>query len=98
MIVLIMVVLHSFDRRVATTTKTVMIYIEYAKVSAIRRITAFAKEHQITIDDVQMEAPDPTRTTNSAAVLYIRLPKRALHAELIEQIIDIEGVVYAEEL
>ncbi len=98
MIVVIMVVLHSFDRRVVANTKIIIIYIEYAKVSAIRRVTSFAKEQQITIDNIEMESPDLTRTTNSAAVLYLRLPKKTSHAELVEQILDLEGVVYAEEL
>ena len=98
MIVVIMVVLHSFDRRVVASAKIVMIYIEYTKVSAIRRVTAFAKENQIIIDDIEMESPDITRTTNSAAVLYFKLPKKSPHEELINHISELEGIVYAEEL
>lgn len=98
MIVVIMVVLHTFDRRLSTTTKAVMVYVEFKKISAIRRLNAFARENKIMVDDVEMETPDPTRTTKAAAVVFLRLPAKGSHAELIEQIMEIEGIVYAEEI
>lgn len=98
MIVLIMVVLHSFDRRLLASTKIIMVYVEYKKVAAIRRLTSFAKDNEITIDDIEMETPDPTRTSRSAAVVSLRLPTKTVHTELIEKIADIEGIIYVEEI
>ncbi len=98
MIVIIMVVLHAFDRRLSTSTKIVMLYVEFKKISALRRLNVFAKENQIIIDDVEMETPDPTKTSKSVAVIFLRLPNKMSHAELIEQIMEIEGITYADEL
>ena len=98
MIVVIMVVLHSFDRRLLKSTRVLMLYVEYKKMSALRRLNAFAREHQIIVDDVEFETPDPTKTSKSAAVISIRLPAKSSHAELIEQIMELEGILYVEEL
>lgn len=98
MIVVIMVVLHTFDRRLVANTKILMLYVEYKKMSALRRLNAFARENQIIIDDVEFETPDPTKTSKSAAVVSIRLPGKSSHAELIEKIMELEGILYVEEL
>ncbi len=98
MIVIVMVVLHSFDRRLISSTKVVMLYIEYKNMSAIRNLNAFAREHQIIVDDVEFETPDPIKTAKCVAVVSIRLPAKCSHAELVEQIMEIEGIYYVEEL
>ncbi len=98
MIVVIMVLLHTFDRRLLSNNKVVMLYVEYKKISALRRLNAFARENQIIVDDVEFETPDPTKTSKSAAVISIRLPAKSSHAELIEQIMEVEGILYVEEL
>lgn len=98
MIVVIMVLLHTFDRRLLSNNKVVMLYVEYKKISALRRLNAFARENQIIVDDVEFETPDPTKTSKSAAVISIRLPGKSSHTELIEQIMEVEGILYVEEL
>ncbi len=98
MIFLIMVVLHSFDRRMLASAKLVMLYVEFEKMSAIRRITAFTKEHNIVIDDIEAESSEHARTSKAAAIITLRLPAKALHGELVEQVSAIEGVIYVEEI
>ena len=67
-------------------------------MSVIRRLSAYAKENQIVVDDVEIESPDPTRTSKVAAVITLRLPTKCVHTELIEKISDIEGIIYVEEI
>lgn len=98
MIFLVMVVLHSFDRRMLASAKLVMLYVEFEKMTAIKRITTYAKEHNIVIDDIETEMSEHSRTTKSAAIITLRLPIKVLHGELVEQISAIEGVIYAEEI
>lgn len=98
MIFVIMVVLHSFDRRLMTKTKIVVLYVEMKKMAVIRRVTAFTKERDIIIDDVEMEPPDPARTSRVAALVSLRLPKKSAHTELIDQISAIDGVHFVEEI
>ncbi len=98
MIVVIMVVLHSFDRRLLASTKVVMLYVEVQKMDVIRQLNAFAKERQIIVDDIEMERTDSSEVTKVASVITMRLPAKMIHTELIEQISALEGVIYAEEI
>ncbi len=47
MIVLIMVVFHSFDRRLLVSTKVVILYVEFETMSAIRDLATFARKNQM---------------------------------------------------
>lgn len=98
MIVIVMVVLHSFDRRMLSNTKTVMLYLECEKMSGIRRVVAFARENHIVVDDVEVEKADQIKTFGVSGVISLRLPAKAAHAELIEQIETLEGILLVEEL
>ena len=103
MIVVIMVVLHSFDRRLLASTKVVMLYVEVQKMDVIRQLNAFARERQIIVDDIEMERTDSSEVTNVASVITMRLPAKMIHTELIEQIMADHGgyfdaMIYAEEI
>ena len=98
MIVVIMVLLHSFDRRLLSSTRVVMIYVELKKMSVVRRLNSFAKEKQIIIDDIEVETSDNAKMSRMAAVISLRLPAKSSHTDLIEQINDLEGVMYVEEI
>ena len=98
MMVVIMVVLHSFDRRLLASTKVVMLYVEVQKMNVFRELNAFAKERQIIVDDIEMERTDSSEVAKVASVITMRLPAKTVHTELIEQISALEGVIYAEEI
>ena len=84
MMVVIMVVLHSFDRRLLASTKVVMVYVEVQRMDVIRRLNTFAKENQIVIDDVEIEKIDLSEVTKVSLVITLRLPGKMNHTELIE--------------
>ena len=98
MIVVIMVVLHSLDRRLLASTKVVVLYVEVKKMEVIRQMNAFVKEKQIIVDDVEIERPDSSEFTKVSAIISLRLPTRISHTELIEQVSALEGVIYVEEI
>lgn len=98
MMVVIMVLLHTFDRRLVSTTKVVIFYIEYNKMKALHRLNAFLREQQIAVEDMEFEKPDPTNAAQCAAVVSMRLPVKMAHNELIEKVLEVEGILYVEEL
>ena len=98
MMVIIMVLLHTFDRRLVSTTKVVIFYVEYTKMKALHRLNAFFRQQQITVEDLEFEKPDPSNAAQCAAVVSMRLPAKISHAELIEKILEVEGILYVEEL
>lgn len=98
MIFIIMVVLHNFDRRMIATAKVVILYVELEKMSVIKKLVNFARENQISIDDVEVEHPDEAVSSKVAAVLTIKLPAKGEHESLVEKMATIDGVIFVEEL
>lgn len=98
MIFMVMVVFHSIDKKLFSATKNMILYVEFKKMSVIRRLTIFAKENQIVIEDVELETSDHIRSSKAAAVVTLRLPEKNAHTELIEKIGMVEGVLYVEEI
>lgn len=98
MIVVIMVVLHSFDRRLLADAKVVVLYAEVKKMKVLKHINAFIRERQIIVDDVEVEKTDSTEVGKISVVISLRLPTRIIHSELIEQLSALEGVIYVEEI
>lgn len=97
-IMVIMVVLHSLDRRLLSSTRVIMLYVELKEMEVIRRLNVYAKENQIVVDDVEIETPESSEAVKVAAVITLRLPAKFKHIEVIEQISALEGVIYAEEI
>lgn len=97
-IMVIMVVLHSLDRRLLSSTRVIMLYVELKEMEVIRRLNLYAKENQIVVDDVEIETPESSEAVKVAAVITLRLPAKFKHIEVIEQISALEGVIYAEEI
>ncbi len=97
-IVIIMVVLHSFDRRLTNNTKAIILYVEFTKMSIIRSLVGFARENSIKVEDVEIEQPNNTMGAKMAAVITLRLSNKENHLELIEKINSLEGIIFAEEI
>lgn len=97
-IVVIMVVLHNFDRQMTNSTRTIILYVEFTKMSIIRSVVAYARENDIKVEDVEVEQPNNTMGAKMAAVVTLRLPHKASHAEFIERISALEGIIFVEEI
>ena len=93
-----MVLLHNFDRRMVATAKVAVLYVELEKMSVIKKLVNFARENQISIDDVEVEHPDEAIVSKVAAVLTVKLPTKGDHEALVEKIAAIDGVIFVEEL
>ena len=98
MMVVVMVLLHGFDRRLDANTKVLLLYIEFQKLSVIRKFNAFAKDNHIAIDDIEMEKSSSTEEAKVSAVVSLRLPTRCVHTEIVEIISDLEGILFVEEI
>ena len=97
-IVVVMVVLHSFDRRMTNNTRTIILYVEFAKMSVMRKLVGFARENNIKVEDVEVEQPNNMMEAKMAAVVTLRLPTKENHLELIEKISLLEGIIFVEEI
>ena len=97
-IVVIMVVLHSFDRRMTNSTRTIILYVELTKMSIVRSLVSFARENNIQVEDVEVEQPNNTMGAKMAAVVTLRLPHKESHLEFIGKVSALEGVIFVEEI
>lgn len=97
-IVIIMVVLHSFDRRLTNNTKAIILYVEFTKMSVMRKIVGFARENDIKVEDVEIEQPNNMMEAKMAAVVTLRLPNKENHLEFLEKVSSLEGVMFVEEI
>lgn len=97
-IVVIMVVLHSFDRRMTSSTRTIILYVEFTKMSIIRNLVAYARENDIKVDDIEVEQPNDSMGAKMAAVVTLRLPHKESHLEFVEKVSALEGVIFVEEI
>lgn len=91
MIFMVMVTLHSLDSWITGKEKTLILYIEYDDISAVHRVTNFAKERKIVVSDIEMES-------QKSAVITMHLQTRERHTELIDKIAALEGIIFAEEV
>lgn len=97
-IVVVMVVLHSFDRKITANTRIVVLYVEFAKMSAIRTLVKYARENSVKIEDVEIEHPDKAMGANIAAVVTLRLPTKEDHVEFMEKVSSMEDINFVEEI
>ena len=97
-IVIIMVVLHSFDRRLTNNTKAIILYVEFTKMSVMRKLVGFARENDIKVEDVEIEQPNNMMEAKMAAVVTLRLPNKENHLEFLEKVSSLEGVMFVEEI
>ena len=97
-IVIIMVVLHSFDRRITNNTRAIILYIEFTKMSVIRNVIGYARENNIQVEDVEVEPPSNTMGVKMAAVVTLRLPSKENHMEFVDKISSLEGIIFVEEI
>lgn len=97
-IVIIMVMLHSFDRRMTNNTRAIILYVEFTKMSVLRSIIAYSRENNITVEDVEVEQPSNTMGAKMAAIVTLRLPSKENHLAVVEKMSTLEGVSFVEEI
>ena len=97
-IVIIMVVLHSLDRRMTNNTRAIILYVEFTKMSVLRSLIAYSRENNITVEDVEVEEPNNTMGAKMAAVVTLRLPSKESHISVIEKMSEVDGVSFIEEI
>lgn len=98
MIFIAMVWLHSLDEHITASARTVILYVEFHKITALKNLTAFFKEKDIKLMDIETESVDKADAAMSAAVITLKLPSQKMRSMLTYMIEAVEGVTYVEEI
>ena len=98
LILLVMSVLHRLDDKMLANAKVVDVYMEFHKMSDLGVFMARIKELGMKITEIEMTKSAGTDDVGVAVLLTIKLEKKKPHTEIIQQLSQIDGVAYLEEI
>jgi putative Mg2+ transporter-C (MgtC) family protein len=98
MIFFAMVTMHTFDEKITASARVVTMYIEFDRISSLKNVTAFLKEKEIKLSDIETEEGEMSEAAKAAAIMTLRLPNNSMRMMLGYMLNSIEGVTYVEEL
>lgn len=98
MVFFAMVIMHGMERQITTPAKLSLLYVEMNKMSVLKNIRSYIREHDMELIDMEIEKAGNTSETGIAVLLSIRLPGKGMREELITLIGAMEGVTFVEEI
>lgn len=98
MIFLAMVCMHSMDAHISTSANIIEVYVELQHISSLKNVTAFFKEKQVKILDVETDCCKAMGEKGMTALFTVKIPSQKIHTILMPMLSVIDGVVYAEEI
>ena len=91
-------VMQITENRILTSSRHILMYVEFEKMVAIKHLMAVLKEHEIRMMEFETEATTGEREAAMAAVITIRIPSKSVHAKLPSLLYSVDGITYVEEL
>lgn len=91
-------VMQITENRILTSSKHIVLYLEFDKMVALKNLLAVLKQNNIRLTEFETESTNGDRDTALAAVVTLRIPSRKIHTQLSEIIYGAEGIAYMEEL
>ena len=97
-IFVIMTLLQRWDNKMHSVTRRMDLYVELEKNMTLGDFLRAVREKDLNASNVQRENSSAKEEVIRAYSCTLSAQRRYKHAELIEQITDIPGVVFVEEL
>lgn len=97
-VVLAMTALQKMDNKMHSKSKSMDVYIELDKQLSLGDLLRQIRELEIDITDVQKEMVSDSDSNIRAYTATLKTQKRTPHVEVLEKLLAIEGVIYAETL
>lgn len=97
-VVIAMTALQGMDNRMHSKAKTMETYFELSKQISLGDLLRQIRALEIDITDVQKETASETDGNIRCYTATLRIKKRTHHAEVLEKLLSIDGVIYAETL
>lgn len=95
------IILNHFERHIIGRSRTMEVYTEFESHTEIPRFVSLITENSIRVTHLEVVQPrhhggkDDLR---AAAVMTLQLPKRHLHAKVLEELDSAAGLIVIEEL
>ena len=90
--------LHYMTRYVETHTRTIELHIEFEKEAMTRLFDFIRDECGYTIDSVERRSEQPIIDGDTILHMEINMGRKIKHTVIINDIMELEGVHYVEEL
>ena len=97
-VLVVMTLMQYMDNRMRNKTKSFEIYVELSNQTTLGDLLRQIREMEIEIRDVQKQTGANVEDSIKAYSATLETKKRTPHQIVLERIITIEGVIYAETL
>ena len=91
-------VMQITENQILTSSRHILMYVEFEKMVALKHLLAVLKENEIRMMEFETEATTGERDAAMAAVITIRIPSKSVHAKLPSLLYSVDGITYVEEL
>lgn len=98
MVFVAMVIMHGMERRISTSTKLCLIYIEMKKMSILRTVRSYIKEENIELIDMEIEKSGNMSEKGISVLLSVKVSQKGKREELVTTIGAMEGITFIEEI
>ncbi len=97
-VLIIMTLMQQMDSKMHRKTKSLDIYFEMSSQVPLGDLLRYVRSHDFELSDIQKEPYMDLDDGIRAYTATLKVPKRRLQDELLETLMGVEGVVYAEAL
>lgn len=97
-IFLILTILHRWDDRMKQRAKVIDVYIELSREYPLGQFLRQLRKMEIDFTDIQLDRDLPMDDEVRSFVLALNSKKRISHNKILNEIMELEGVVYLKEL
>jgi putative Mg2+ transporter-C (MgtC) family protein len=97
-VVVAMTLLQRMDNRMHSKSKSMDVYIELSAQARLSDLLQQVRSMEIEIHDIVKETGTEDEHSIRAYTATLKVQKRTAHTELLEKLLAIDGVIYAESL
>ena len=97
-IVIVMTLLHRIDNRLHRNAKVLEVYIELSKETSLGDFLRQAHSRGIEVRDIQREQDSDAEDGARSYFAILKLQKRHDHIAVIDDLRNVDGIVFLEEL
>ncbi len=95
-IIIILTILHIWDKHLRNNTRSIDIYIELERGISLGEFLRNARQAEISFSTIQVEHENTAKNGSVSFFATVKSKKRGDHAELIEHIRELKGVLFSE--
>lgn len=86
------------DAKIVESSRIMRIYIEGTEDEILLRLLDYLKENKIRVGSLVRRPENMWSEKDTCAIIEILFPERTNHSQVLEQIQELKGIIYVEEL